>query len=401
MKISYFNYIADVEGHGIGAINKSESFVNGLTKLGHTVHTNWLERDTQPSLSGILKDDARLWVKERLRKYAYEPKMILKNLPLYYRERNILDAQKPDAILDRLNPFYFTGAALARARRLPLVVECDGPSLFEYLNFMGKENLNLTPILKRIQSYILGSADACLLISDELKTFFKTLGIDEEKLHVIPNGADPERFYPMPRHAEIASKYNLSGQTVVGWAGSLYGWSGIEKLVAMVKEVVANREDVSFLFLCGGENKRFFLQHFPQEEYGRRVILPGMIPYGQVNDYFSCMDIMLAPYPYQALWYASSMKIFEYMAAGKAVISSSIGQVNEIIDDGVNGFLVDPREPDELIEKVKFLIDEPALQKQAGQNARETILKQYTWDIQSQKMADVFELVRKKYRGAV
>ena len=325
MKISYFNYIADVDGLSVGAMNKSKSFTEGLEALGHEVTINWLERQMAPSLSGVLRDDARVWLKDRLRRFAYEPKMLLKNIPFLFKEIRLLNEQAPDVVLERLNQFYLAGSALAKARRLPLVVECDGPGMFEYKTHNGKENVHIPFLPQFAEHYTLKTADACFVISQQLKDYFVKQGIDARKLHVIPNGADPEKFFPKPRDKKISEQYGIQGKTVVGWVGSLFGWSGVEKIVTMAKEMVANRDDVCFMFLCGGQNKRYFESYFPEQTYGGRVILPGMIPFEKVNDYLSCMDVVLAPYPHQDFWYASSMKIFEYMAAGKAVVASGIG----------------------------------------------------------------------------
>jgi glycosyltransferase involved in cell wall biosynthesis len=208
---------------------------------------------------------------------------------------------------------------------------------------------------------------------------------------VIPNAADPERFQVLPKDAEIVHRHRLSDKIVVGWIGALFGWSGIENLIRMAQHLLATRPDVSFLLVGGGQSKEFFEQHLHTNGYADRVILPGMIPYHEVPRYLSCMDVVLAPYPKRDFWYPSSMKVFEYMSAGKAVVATRVGQISEIIQDGVNGCLFDPEQSEELIQKVQTLIDSAALRRRLGEQARRDVEQTWNWRSQAKKMIEIFE----------
>ena len=392
MKISYFNYIVDIAGISVGAINKSESFVGGLRRLGHQVEVNYLEKASWTS-EALFDEDFRHRnpLKRALSPWLFEPRRLASNLRLYSQEKTLIEAQRPDVILERLNLYTFMGAYLARRHGIPLVVEADSPCVYEYRHFYGKDKVHIPWLPDQIERYTLSKADGVIAISEILKQYYVDQGIDADKIAVVPNGADPEQFHPMPRSERIRARFPLEGKTVIGWVGSLFGWSGIDVLLDLIREMNETRPDVGFLLVGGGQSKAFFQRNFPEDRFKNTLFLPGVVPFDQVNDYLSCMDIVLAPYPKLDFWYASSMKIFEYMAAGKALVATGIGQINDIIQDGENGFLLPPDEPGALRSILLKLLDDPELREQAGREARASVLAHHTWDMQARKMAAVFE----------
>ena len=91
------------------------------------------------------------------------------------------------------------------------------------------------------------------------------------------------------------------------------------------------------------------------------------------------MDILLAPYQAEELFYLSPIKIFEYMASGRAVLAARVGQIAEVIEDGVNGLLYEPATPESLATQLLRLIDDAVLRERLGKKARETVERRYTW----------------------
>jgi glycosyltransferase involved in cell wall biosynthesis len=168
-------------------------------------------------------------------------------------------------------------------------------------------------------------------------------------------------------------------------------------MTRMIRRVLNERPRVRFLFVGGGESQTFFESAFP-DEAGARIVLPGRVPFESVAEYLACMDVVLAPYPKLDFWYPSSMKLFEYMASGKAVVASAVDQITDVIQDGQNGCLFDPGDPEELTSKVLDLVDHPAKRLRIGREARLTVLDNYTWDIQAAKMNRIFEHVVERNR---
>jgi glycosyltransferase involved in cell wall biosynthesis len=395
MKITYFSYIWDIDGISVGAKNKAYEFIGALERLGYRIFINWQTRQPSQVENKNIKMHIREVLKRYLQRFLKEPKKLLSNITQFISEYQIIQKQKPNIIFERLDLYLFAAALLAKMKRIPLVIEVDCPPYYEYKTSYGKRNLHIPFVPEYLERLNLRWADAAFVISSELKRYYVTKGVPDKKMIVIPNGADPKRFYPQPRDKSLEKLFGLEGKIVIGWVGS--GWSGIEKLVDMVQQIVHKREDVSFFFVCGGECKAFFKEKFRNLVSSQRVVLPGKIPSNEINRYLSCMNITLAPYPGLDFAYPSSLKVFEYMAAGKAVLASRIGQIAEIIEEERNGCLFDPDSHDEMIEKILMLIQNPKLRKSMGRQAREDVLKYYTWDRNALTMSQAFHNVLKQY----
>lgn len=391
MKITYFNYVWDIEGISAGAATKAREIIGGLQKQGHSTSLIW--RTPQPNGQATISDKVKSSLKPKLQTYLHEPKKLARNIPHLFQEWQIVKNEKPDILFARLELYNFSAAALSRMLGVPFAVEADCPPSYEHKRFFGKEFFHVGNLSEKLELYTLHQADAVIAISTILKNYYVEQGIAAEKIHVIPNGADPEKFAPRPKPAELVEEYNLSGKTVIGWIGALVGWSGIEKMVKMARDILENDRDAVFMMVGGGENQELFRKELQVGDFATRVVLPGSVPHEAVGDYLACMDIVLAPYPKLPFWYASSMKIFEYMAAGKALIASDVGQVSEVIRDGHNGLLFDPDREDSLTAKVETLLQNEPLRVKLGKQARQDLLDHYTWAHHAKKISEIFEAV--------
>ena len=396
MVITYFSYLWDIDGISAGSAIKAKEFLRALDGLGHKTHLEW--RVPQPAPHASVSGKIREGLKPALQKYLREPNRLLLNAKHLRQEYLILKKQQPDILFSRSEFYNFSGLWLSKWLNLPFVVEADCPPTYEYRNYAVNGELHLGKLSEHVELANLRGADAVIVLSNILRDYYIGKGIPAEKLHVIPNAADPEKFQVLPKDAEIVRRHDLNNKIVIGWIGALFGWSGIENLIRMSQHFLQTRRDVSFLLVGGGKSKEFFEQQLCTNGYADRVILPGTIPHNEVPRYLSCMDIVLAPYPKRDFWYPSSMKVFEYMSAGKAVVATRVGQVAEIIHDGVNGCLFDPEQSEELTQKVGMLIDSAALRKRLGEQARRDVEQRWNWRNQAQRMIEIFEKIIERRR---
>jgi glycosyltransferase involved in cell wall biosynthesis len=273
------------------------------------------------------------------------------------------------------------------------VLEVDCPTAFEHRYMSGRDKLKLGPVPEWAERWNWRNCKAVIAISEILKEYLIKQGVAVEKITVIPNGADPERFKPGVASVDLRRRYPLSGKVVIGWAGSLVGWSGLENLLRVAKDVLAQRKQAVFLFVGGGKNKEVIEQTFAAADIGTRVFTTGTIDWDDVPPFVDLMDITIAPYPKLDFWYPSSMKIFEYMSAEKAVLASAVGQINDIIQNGENGLLFDPNQSSEFMAKLLLVVDDEKVRRQLAVNARQTVLAKYTWKAHAKTMGDIFTRV--------
>jgi glycosyltransferase involved in cell wall biosynthesis len=170
----------------------------------------------------------------------------------------------------------------------------------------------------------------------------------------------------------------LDGRFVVGFVGSFKAWHGVDFLLkAFVRLYV---EDGSFhLLLVGDGPMRAAL-----EEETRRlglqeaVTFVGSVPHEEVPQYLAVMDVAVAPYPALEDFYFSPLKLYEYMASSRAIVASRIGQVAEVVADGLTGLLYKAGDSEGFIQCIRQLRSDESLRRELGKNARIACSKN-TW----------------------
>lgn len=391
MKIVYFSYLYDIKGISAGSANKALGFVGGLRQLGHTVSLYWRSIQPEDLEKEMVWYRLRARLKAKLSRYLHDPKKFFSNFPYAIKEYQILKKEKPDLLFLRNELYIVSAQCVARLLRIPVVLEVDCPTAYEHRYRVPLKRMVLPLFPEWTERWNWKMSKAIITISEVLRDYMVEDGVPLQKITVIPNGADPEMFKPLPGGNLLRQRFGIPERAIViGWSGSLYGWSGLEQVLDVLKRILACREEVMVLFVGGGKNQEIIEQTFPPEMIGRRVFLTGTVSYSEVPQFLNIMDVVLVPYPKLEFWYPSSMKLFEYMACQKAVVASRVPQVDQVIQDYVNGLLYPAEDFGAMEEKLLQCIDSPLLRKRLGENARRTVLRNYTWLHHAKRMEEVF-----------
>jgi glycosyltransferase involved in cell wall biosynthesis len=116
-----------------------------------------------------------------------------------------------------------------------------------------------------------------------------------------------------------------------------------------------------------------------------RVQFPGVVPHDDVPGWVGRFDIALQP---RVTEYASPLKIFDYMAAGCAIVAPDQPNIREVLRHGATALLFDPADPNGLWEAVRMLAEDPALRVRLGEAARaELEARNYTWQHNAARIA--------------
>ena len=375
----------DIDGISLGAKIKALELLSEMEKLGHEVKIFWLNR--QPTTSKSLGTQTRQLFKKKLAKYLHEPNQIITNLWYFRREKAIIEKEAPDVIISRLSVYNFSSLLISKLKRIPLVIELDNPVVYEFRKFQPNYKSNLV-LLKFLEKLNLKYSNMVFTVSNEIKNYYTKQGISSEKIHVISNGANPNKFHPFIDATEVIQKYKLDDAIVIGFVGTFHYWHGIDNLITLLKKITSLNNKVRFLMVgSGGPMKKKLEEVIELEKLQNRAILTGFVTHDKIPEHIAAMDIVLAPYPDLEYFYYSPLKIFEYMACGKPVITTKIGQISELISNGHSGYLCEPDNLDEIIQKVTFLINDPSLRKQMGETARNSIVPKHSWKMKAMELS--------------
>lgn len=221
---------------------------------------------------------------------------------------------------------------------------------------------------------LLRRADAVFTQSHATERFLRLRGLPSGVARVIANGAHPN---DTPRSATSAS-----GATEVLYAGTLAPWQGLPELLSAMYR--ASREADVHLTLLGGGQKRWrrdLLRRVRRLGLGDRVTLRAAISREELKLAVLAADVCVAPLRRDRrnrLQGSSPIKLYEYMAAGKAVLATRLPCLEEIVNDGHTGLLARPGHTD-LALRLGELARDPALRLRLGRSARREILQNGTW----------------------
>lgn len=394
MKIVYFNYLYDLYEGAIGSTIKAVELLNALEKQGYEIKQYWLNaKPDVGQLESQLPSKAKNNLKRLFDRYLHEPNQIAKNLKYIVKEMAIVRKEKPDLVISRLDVYLFSTWFVTRFYRIPWIIEADSAEVYEYRKFYTHYK-KLPMVDSLIERFNIRATQEVFVVSNLVKKYYVDQGGDPRKIHVIPNGADEEKITPFHKNEDLLEQYRLSGEIVIGFIGSFHYWHGIDNLMQIMKAILQTEKSVKFLLVgSGGVREKDLHEFVSKNGFQNSVIFAGLVPHEEMGKYVSIMDIVLAPYPYLDFFYFSPMKLYEYMAAGKAVVASNIGQIAEVIQNRVNGLLYDPDRVDEMVSGIKELVENEEFRLKLGQNARRDIETKHSWTMRGKELSKLCEKV--------
>lgn len=306
---------------------------------------------------------------------------------------------KPDAIYQRYNGFSFCGAYIAKIKNIPFVLEFNSSDVWKIKNWKNNDTflkrifktiyykIFKLPIVSAIEKYNLNSAAHIVVVSDTLKNILLKFGVDENKIIVNPNGIDENKYNPHIKCEDVKQKYNLENKIVIGFIGTFGQWHGTENIAlafgGLLKKYPEYKNKAKLFMIGDGVRMSVVKKYILKFDLQENVILTGLIPQYEGAKFLSACDILInatVPNPDGSEFFGSPTKLFEYMAMGKAIICSDMAQMSEILEQGKTAYMVEPENIDELSTAMKELLDDYKIRNYLGHNAREEVIKKYTWE---------------------
>lgn len=294
----------------------------------------------------------------------------------------LLARQAPyNLVYERYSLWGHAGMRYARIAGIPGILEVNAPLIEEQARHRGLVDRQLAERVAQ-RSF----ADASLLIAvsegvaDWLDRFPETRG----KVHVVPNGVNTARFAgcaPAQQAAELT----------IGFVGTLKPWHGLDDLVTAFAALHADCPATRLLVVGDGPEAGSLKERVHREGLAQAVELTGAVRPEQIPGLLGRMQVGVAPYPDDPAFYFSPLKVYEYMAAGLAVVASRIGQLDGLIEEGVNGLLYRPGDTAELAQRLAMLYRERERLPLLGRAARETVARAHSWH---SRVCDILQLAR-------
>jgi glycosyltransferase involved in cell wall biosynthesis len=296
-----------------------------------------------------------------------------------------------DAIYVRQSEFSFVPLIISKYFGISYVVEINGLILDE-MKMSGYSKLIIS-FAKMSEKNGYKHAIKIVAVTQGVKEgIMKLYNIPDEKIIVIGNGANIELFKPI-NEDEAKSELKLDQDVrYVCFVGNIVTWQGVGYLVLAAPSILLQCPNTRFLIVGDGSMKSECMHQAKELGINDKFIFTGSVPYEKVPLYINASDICVAPFIINRNMKIglSPLKVFEYMACEKPIVSSEILNL-EFIEQQNVGILVKPEDPEELAKAIIKLLKDEKLKEEMGKNGRKYVIKNHSWEANARKVADVCE----------
>ncbi|MBK7673705.1 MAG: glycosyltransferase, exosortase A system-associated [Candidatus Accumulibacter sp.] len=194
---------------------------------------------------------------------------------------------------------------------------------------------------RSLESLALRHADQVTTICEGLRGDIAIRGVPPERITVIPNAVDVGLFrLDTEPDAELRRSLGLNGATVVGFAGSFYGYEGLDLLIEAARQMLPRHPQLRLLLVGGGPQESNLRAQAVAAGLQERVIFTGRVPHAEVQRYYELIDVLAYPrLPIRLTELVTPLKPLEAMAQGRMLVASDVGGHRELIRHGETGFL--------------------------------------------------------------
>ncbi len=304
-----------------------------------------------------------------------------------------------DAVYHRHSGFSFAGAYLASRNKIPFILEFNsseiwkiknwrdgGTSIFKRIVKLLYNYIVKLPIVSFIEKYNLNKASVIIVVSDVLKTSLIKQGIPERKILVNPNGIDIDAYSDIKGASAVRKQLGIRENVkVAGFVGTFGQWHGVLELARAIVRFYDKypNDRVRFLLIGDGILLPEAKNIISNSPYESNVIFTGLVCYDECPKYLAACDIFLSPHiqnPDGTEFFGSPTKLFEYMAIGRPIIASDVGQIGKILKHRESAYLVEQGNVEQLADAIHTITNDEQLASYLAENARKEVIEKYTWD---------------------
>jgi glycosyltransferase involved in cell wall biosynthesis len=301
-------------------------------------------------------------------------------------------------VYERLSLGSTAGAVLSRRLNVPLVVEYNGSELWAARNWGGTTRLE--GAAARAEEATLRHAHLVVTVSEPLASELAARGVSDERIVWHPNGVDPDRFDParfgVAELRDFRTRYGISDAAiVVSFVGTFGHWHGAEVLARAARLAAVRGGSPRFHFLFVGEGARGAEVRQLLAGLEDVATLAGAVPHDEVPLHLAASDVLVSPHvenPDGSAFFGSPTKLFEYMAAGKAIVASDLDQIGDVLRGGA-AILVKPGDERDLLRGLDEAASNNARRGELGQVARQRAVERYTWAKQARTIVAAIQRI--------
>jgi PEP-CTERM/exosortase A-associated glycosyltransferase len=315
----------------------------------------------------------------------------------------VVDQERPDLLHAHSPALNGVAALRVGARRgLPVVYECrafwEDAAADHGTSREGGPRYRLT---RRLETHVFRHADAVTCICEGLRGDIVARGIAPDKVTVIPNAVDVDKFtFGAKRDAALAESLGFPDDAVVlGFIGSFYAYEGLDLAVRAIERIAAADRRARLLLVGGGPEEQRLREMVSARGLSPLVHFTGRVPHEQVPRYYGLVDVLVYPRRSMRLTdLVTPLKPLEAMAQGQLVLASDVGGHHELIRDGDNGRLFRAGDAHSLADVALALMADRAAWPALREGGRRFVEQERTWPLSVARYHAVYASAMRRAR---
>ncbi len=316
--------------------------------------------------------------------WFYELLALAYNVPGFFMLTASVLRRRPELIYERYALFTLCGRWVARLFGLPFVLEVNAPLSLELSRHGG---LAFAGLARRLETWLLSSSTRTVVVSQAMADLFVRQGVPAGNLVVMHNGVDVDRFNPQVDGRAVRARLGLEDSCVVGFVGWMRPWHGVQQLIDAVAELQPVCPGLRLLLVGGGPALPGLREQVAGLGMEHAVVFTGPLRATDVPAHVAAMDVVVQP---DVTDYASPIKLFEYLAVGRAVLAPAKPNILEIVTDGQTALTFAAGDQAALSAALKRLYGDPALRTRLGAAGAALIDQRgYRWRCNARRVVDL------------
>ena len=262
---------------------------------------------------------------------------------------------------------------------------------YSRLNSNEKFMVSFNWLLRVFEEKMLERSNRIIAVSDftrrELLQYYK---VKEDKIRVIHNGVDVNKFKPTNDRPKAKAELGFNPEdTAILSVGRLYARKGLFTLIESMPLVTRKFKNAKFIIAGKGLSNEMkkLMSYAAKLRVKDSIVFTGYFPDKKLPRLYQAADIFVFSTFYENLPFA----VLEALSTGLPVVTTGVGGIPEMIEDGKNGFLVEPSNPEELADKILYYLGHSAVASEMALRARETVENQFDWRLVVKKVVKVYD----------
>jgi glycosyltransferase involved in cell wall biosynthesis/O-antigen/teichoic acid export membrane protein len=374
-----------------GAVTHAAGILGGFRRAGYRV--GLVTEGPLPSqLERVVDDVERLRPARPGARFSRDVHGLARNRRVREAAGRLARRLAPAFVYQRHAAYLVAGVDVAHDLGVPLVLEWNAAESWTRARWQRRLPLEgcLTLLLAPMERHVAARASAVTAVSDEAARMALEASAPAERTRVVPNGVDLAAVDGAVAGAALPAG---GAKATIGWIGSFGPWHGAEVAVRALCELPDEVEAV----LVGEGRERAACERLARElGVAERVRFPGALPHGEALRTLAPCDVLVSPHvpiPGQP-FFGSPTKLFEYMALGRPIVASRLGQLAEVLEDGRTAVLVEPGDPSALAEGVRRVLARHDRGESLAAGARAEAARAHTWDSRAEAVLGTLDGAR-------